>query len=67
MADEVEVTILPDGSIKIDSPGKISGANHTAAANLFRELAKAGRTSTKNSGKGRHEHTHQEGAHTHEH
>lgn len=67
MADELEVTILPDGSIKIDSPDKISAANHTAAGNLFRELAKAGRTTNKRSGKGRHTHAHQEGSHTHEH
>lgn len=40
--DEIEVTILPDGAIKIETPGEISAANHASADQLLAALSAAG-------------------------
>jgi hypothetical protein len=57
MADEIEVTILPDGNIKTETPGKISGANHRTAETFFQDLARAGQSERKRKSHG-HQHTH---------
>lgn len=39
MPDKIKISILPDGTIKVET-GKISGANHLGAEQFLREMSK---------------------------
>jgi hypothetical protein len=66
-ADELIVTVLDDGTVKVESPGAISPANHTSAEGFLRTLARelGGETTRERIGQAHtHEHVHD---HEHEH
>ena len=68
MADIIEVTILPDGSIKIET-SKVSGPNHTSAENFLRDVEAASGHKAKRSRKADvhvHGHTHTHQGHGHD-
>ena len=67
MADIIKIKILDDGSLKIET-SKVSGANHTNAEGLLREMTKAmgGDIERVKKGSGDHRHTH-DGVMYHEH
>lgn len=57
--DTITVAILPDGSIKTEAAGQISGANHSAAEALFRGIAElAGGPHRRERSTQAHSHTH---------
>lgn len=59
MADIIEVTILPDGSIKMET-SKVSGPNHTSAENFLRDVEAAAGVKAKRSRRAeRHAHVHE--------
>lgn len=65
--DEIRVTVLEDGTIKLDTD-RISMPNHIGAEAFVREVARlAGGTTTKKAkhkhGHGHHGHHHHEGEH----
>lgn len=64
-ADELKITVLEDGRVKIETD-KISGANHASAERAIAALAKLLGGSTKTIRKsGAHTHTHNSN-HNHE-
>jgi len=64
--DVMTVTVLPDGSIKVEVAGSITGPNHANAENLVRAMAQAiGGETTVTRGSNMHSH-HNGGVH-HEH
>ncbi len=64
MPDEMKITILPDGTVKIETDA-ISGANHMTAERALQWIAaELGGATTRT--KRAHGHTHDE-AHDHEH
>jgi len=68
--DSITIEILPDGSIKTETDG-ISGANHSNAITLFREMAKLAGGKVKRTLKPRHSlhaalHAHTQDGHTHQ-
>ena len=65
MADVIRVKILDEGSLKIETD-KVSGANHTNAEGLLREMTKAMGGDIERVRKGSGNHTH-DGMHYHEH
>jgi hypothetical protein len=64
MADKFEITVLPDGSLKIETD-RISMPNHTSAERFFQEVltAMGGKVDRKSKKHLHHEHSH----HHHEH
>lgn len=64
MSDRMKITILPDGSIKVQTD-EISAPNHMEAEALLAELEKkaGGGTTVEATGHHAHEHGH---VHTHE-
>jgi len=68
MADEFQIEVLEDGTIK-SSTDKISGPNHSSAENFLREMARmAGGTTTRTKKpNAKHEHSHGHGEHEHQH
>lgn len=66
MSDKLLITVLDDGSLKIETD-KVSMANHTNAEGLIREMVKAmGGNSERKAKHGHVLHTH-DGEHYHEH
>ena len=65
MPDKMQVTILEDGTIRIETD-KISGPNHLNAENLLREVAKlaGGPVTLRKKQSHGHDHHHE---HEHEH
>jgi hypothetical protein len=64
--DKIQVTILPDGTIKMET-NKISGPNHLSAEKFVKavnELAGGETTATRKVG-AMHQHVHNEHTHTH--
>jgi hypothetical protein len=67
MADTIKVTILEDGTIKIETD-KVSMPNHTNAENFLMAITQAaGGTVERERKSGVHTHTHDGHTHTHEH
>jgi hypothetical protein len=63
--DELEIEILPDGTIKVQTD-KVSAANHVNAEAFLKFMAElAGGKSTRTR-RGHHHHAHGEHTHTHE-
>lgn len=60
MADDIlDVTILPDGTIKTESPGQISPANHSNADRFLKLISElTGSVPEKKKLKQGHTHTH---------
>jgi len=57
--DVLNITILDDGTVKIESPGSVSGANHSTADAAFRFLAdNLGGETTKERLPQKHQHNH---------
>lgn len=68
MADILNIEILEDGTMKIDS-GKVSGVNHMSAEGFLRtciDLMKGCKVSRLHKAGAMHSHTHEDG-HTHSH
>ena len=63
--DEIEIEVLPDGTIK-SSTNPISGANHATAEQFLRYMATLAGGDTTRTRKAGHTHTHH-GAHSHDH
>lgn len=61
MADEMKITVLPDGSLKIET-GRVSAANHMSAEGFIREASRL--LGGKVERKAKHGHTH---SHDHNH
>ena len=65
--DTMKVTILPDGSLKIETDA-VSGPNHMNAERFLTDLASAvGGEQHRVRKTGQHAHTHSHGTHTHTH
>lgn len=62
MVDKIKVTVLPDGSLRMETD-KVSMANHGNAEMLFRELAKGmgGNVTKVSKGHNHHGHSHEHG------
>lgn len=63
MADEMIITVLPDGSLKIET-GKVSAANHMSAEGFIREASRLMGGKVERKSKHAHHHHHQ---HEHDH
>lgn len=64
--DKMEITILEDGTIKVET-GRISGANHMSAETFLAQTIKeAGGVHERKSRPGAHHHHHEHG-HGHDH
>ena len=69
MADEIKISVLPDGTIKIETD-KVSAANHTNAEGFIREIFRlaggTGRRTLKTGASLAHaHHLHTQDGHTH--
>ena len=64
-ADDIQIEILPDGTIK-SSTDPIGGANHSSAEQFLRFMATLAGGDTTRTRKAGHTHTHH-GAHSHDH
>ena len=62
MPDKIKISVLPDGSFKVETD-RVSQANHGNAEMLLREMVKLAGGASKTTRKG-HTHTHD---HTHDH
>jgi len=67
MPDIINLTILPDGTLKLETD-KVSMQNHLNAENFLREIGKvAGGKITVTHKHGAHSHSHAHGEHQHQH
>lgn len=66
MNDNIEVEILPDGSIKITTD-PVSPQNHTSAEKLLLAIGEAGETHRKRKTGSSHHHSHSHGKEEHSH
>jgi hypothetical protein len=65
--DDILITVLDDGSVKIETP-KVSSANHTSAEAFLRELERMlGGQSVRVRKGNTHSHTHKHGDLEHKH